>query len=166
MGRKENIKRMKKMCAEKKERLKGLGQLTDLDQIEEEAANKLVDNLSPFQMTRRNTGPLKYSDLLKEFVSPYLHECRDFKDTKKLFSGAALAWNMAITIQSKGGKEYEEMIKALEKEVKTTDITDLFRELIDRKLELFSQYKVMYENVQLVEKKTAFGLSVAVIQID
>ena len=166
MGRKENIKRMKKMRAEKKERLKGLGQLSELDQIAKEAANKLVDNLSPFQMTRRNTGPLKYSDLLKEFLSPYLHECRDFKDTEKLFSGGALAWNIAVASQSKGAKEHEEMVKVLEKELKTTDITDFFRELIDRKLEHFSQHKVLYDNVQLIENEKAFGLSVAVIQID
>ena len=166
MGRKENIKRMKKMRTEKKERLKELGMLSELDQIAEDAANKLVHNLSPFQMTRRNTGPLKYSDLLKEFVSPYLHECRDFKDTEKLFSGGALAWNIAVATQSKGVKKYEEMIKVLEEELKTTVITDFFRELIDRKLELFSQYKVLYDQVQLVENEKAFGLSVAVIQID
>ena len=166
MGRKENIKRMKKMCAEKKERLKGSGMISELDRIAEEAANKLVNNLSPFQMTRRNTGPLKYSDLLKEFVSPYLHECRDFKDTEKLFAGGALAWNIAVARQSKGDKEYEEMIKVLEKELETTDITDFFKKLIDRKLEHFSHYKVLYDNVQLVENEKAFGVSVAVIQIN
>jgi hypothetical protein len=166
MGRNENIKRMKRLRAEKKKRQREIEIRSELDGIAEEATNKLIRKLLPFNKITRNTGPVKYSEVLKDFVRPYLDECENFKDTVELFNVGAIAWNMASIKQFGNEEAYEDMIKDVEKHSKTAEGIDFLEELVDRKIKYFSHHKVTIHNVELTENETAFGVSVAVAQID
>jgi hypothetical protein len=166
MGRKENIKRMKRLRAEKRKRLGEIEKQAELDIIAEDATDKLIKKLSPFDKVRRNEGPVKYSVVLKEFVSPYLDECRNFQDTKKLFTAGAAAWNLAAAKQFQGTTAYAAMIEDVQKYLKAAEALDFIEEMVDRKIKYFSSHKIFIHNVELTENETAFGISVATEQID
>lgn len=166
MGRKENIKRMKRMRTEKLKRQTDTQRQLEMDQIAGEATNKLIGKLSPFEKIRRNTGPLKYSDVLKDFVRPYLDDCKDFHETKELFNAGAIAWNMATTKQFDGDTTYEEVVRGVEKQLKVSEAVDFLKELVDRKIKYFAHHKVIISDVELTENEKAFGISVAVAQLD
>ncbi len=166
MGRKENIKRMKRLRAEKRKRQEKISKQSELDIIAKEATDKLIKKLSPFNKINRNTGPIKYSEVLKELVHPYLDECKNFKDTVELFNAGAIAWNMASIKQFGGTKAYASMEKDIESQLKTAEAINFLEELVDRKIKHFSNHRVTIHNVELTENETAFGVSVAVAQID
>lgn len=166
MGRNENIKRMKKMRAEKKRGIQVTSIQLEMDAIAAEATNSLLKKMSPLDIVECNTGPLKYSELLKEFVRPSLNLCRDFNDTKQLFSTGGLAWNVAVLKQTNRNAEYEKMMKDVKKLCTTHIALDFFMELIDRKINYFPQHKGIFRYVELTEAETAFGISVAVGQLD
>ena len=166
MGRNENIKRMKKMRAEKKNRIQATSIEAKMDAIATEVTNQLLKKVSPRDIVERNTGTLKYSEVLKEFVSPSLSMCKDFNDKKKLFSTGGLAWNTAVFKQTNRNAEYEKMMKVVKKQCVTHIALDFFLELIDRKINHFPQHKWVFKYVELIENKTAYGISVAVGQLD
>ena len=157
MGRNENIKRMKRMRDEKKKR----SQVTSepkMDAIAAFATNSLAKKLSPRTIIRHNTRPIKYSEVLEEFVAPYMITCKDFEDKKKLLTVGSLVWNLAILKQSNGQNKYYAMIKEIEKVFKKADrefntpiVHDFLNELTDRKLKYFSHHKVLYTNVEEIE---------------
>lgn len=166
MGRNENIKRMKKMRDEKKNRIQATSIEAKMDAIATEATNQLLKKVSPHDIVERNTGTLKYSEVLKEFVSPSLSMCKDFNDTKNLFSTGGLAWNTAVFKQTNRKPEYEKMMNDMRKLYPTGIAIDFFLELIDRKINHFPQHKWAFKYVELIENKTAYGISVAVGQLD
>ncbi len=166
MGRTENIKRMKRLRAEKRKREGEIEKQSELDVLAKEATDKLIKKLSPFNKINRNTGPIKYSEVLTDLVRPYLDECKNFDDTVKLYNGGALAWNVASIKQFGGAKAYGDMVKDVENHLENKHALDFIMELVDRKIKYFSQHKVTIHNVELTENETAFGVSVAVAQID
>jgi hypothetical protein len=166
MGRKENIKRMKRLRAEKRKREEEISKQSEFDNIAKEATDKLIKKLSPFNKISRNTGPIKYSEVLKELVRPYLDECKNFKDTVELFNAGAIAWNMASIKQFGGATAYARMVKGIESQLKAKEAIDFLEELVDRKIEHFGNHRVTIHNVEITENETAFGVSVAVAQID
>ena len=173
MGRNENIKRMKKMRSEKRNRNQVSSLESKLDAIAAEATNSLLKKIAPYNIVTTNKGPIKYSEVLKDFVSPYMIKCRDFNAAKKLLTIGAMVWNLAHIKQSKGNKAYENTIKELEIEFKNSeigfkvaDISDFLMELIDRKIKYFSHHKILYNNVEIIENPEAIGISVAVIELD
>ncbi len=157
---------MKRMRAEKIKRQTETQRQLELDQIAGEATNKLIGKLSPFEKIRMNKGSLKYSEVLKDFVGPYLDECRDFHETKELFNAGAIAWNMATIKQFDKDTAYEEVVRGVEKQLKVSGAVDLLKELVDRKVKCFAHHKVIISNVELTENENCFGISVAVLQLD
>lgn len=157
---------MKRLRAEKRKRQEEIEKQSELDTIAEGATDKLLKKLSPFDKVSRNDGPVKYSVVLKEFVSPYLDECRNFHETTELFNAGAVAWNMASIRQFSGEAAYAIMVKDVEKHLKVAESIDFLEELVDRKIKYFSNHKITIHNVELTENEIAFGISVATAQID
>jgi hypothetical protein len=67
MGRKENLKRMKKLREQKQLRQASETYQKEMNNIAEEAIGVLQKKLSPLHPMRRNTGPIKYSDVTVKF---------------------------------------------------------------------------------------------------
>jgi len=164
MGRKENIKRMKRLKELKKQRERQ----TDLDMIAKTATDKLSDRLSKEQNTilTRNHGPVKYSELLQEVVAPYLDKCTNYKETNNLFHAGALAWNMSVMKETVSEEEYAKVVDDAKKLMKSDeDLYSILKGLIDRKEQLFKKHKVIIAGVELTETGKDYGISVAVSQI-
>jgi hypothetical protein len=95
-----------------------------------------------------------------------LYECEDVHDTKELLHIGKAAWNMAITKQINEESFYEKIITNVEEEIKEPDAINFLKELIDRKMKSFPQYKFIISDIEILEKGRTFGISVAVIQLE
>ena len=120
----------------------------------------------PDEKVIHNTGPFKYSQLLIDFVSPYLIATRDFNDAEKLFSAAALAWNMAVSKEGDVPEGQEKMTREIEDQFKDIGAFDFLEELVERQTRHFSHHKILFTNVELIEKETSFDVNVTVAKFD
>jgi hypothetical protein len=164
MGRKENIKRMKKLREQKQMRQASEAYDLDTDRIAEEAMQVLKKKLSPFHSFRRNTGSIKYSDVLSSFVKPYIIVCNNYNETQGLYYAGTVAWNMAVTKQVSGDEEFEKAMQLAKKNLKSDEEIQILEELVAIKLKHFAQFKIIFTNVVLTETDIpyAYGVSVAV----
>ena len=164
MGRKENLKRMKKLREQKQLRQASEANQKEMNSIAEEAMGVLQKKLSPFHPMRRNTGSIKYSDVLSSFVRPYLDESFNFNETQGLFFAGSAAWNMAITKQVSGEDEFEKALKLAKEQLQRDHDIRILEELIARKLKDFAHFKIIFTDVVLTEteKPYTYGVSVAV----
>jgi len=133
MGRKENIKRMKRLKEEKKRRQNA----ETLRSIAEKATLNLEQRLSATDTVIRNTGPVKYSEILRQLVSPYLDECTDHADTKELLLAGATAWNLAVMKDTVDAGQYEKTVREAKKDLKSPDAFRFIEELVERKNQLY-----------------------------
>ena len=162
MGRKENIKRMKRLKAEKKRRQNA----EKMRSITEEATLNLEQRLSATDKVIRNTGPLKYSELLRELVSPYLDECTDYAATKELILAGATAWNLTVMKAVFNAGPYEETVRTAKKGLKNPDAFRFIEDLMERKDQLYKEHKVIIADVELTDNGSKFyGISVAVTPV-
>lgn len=165
MGRKENIKRMKKLREQKQLRQTSEAYQREMANIAEEAKQTLKKKLSPFQTTRQNTGPVKYSDVLSSFVKPYMSECRNFSETRGLYLAGSSAWNVAVTKQVAGEKEYEKVMQEAKRLLEHESLIKILQELVARKLKHFADIRILFSDVVLTENEAAYGVSVAVTEL-
>jgi uncharacterized protein YaaR (DUF327 family) len=106
----------------------------------------------------------KMSEVLEEFVKPYLEFSDNHVARKELFSTAVAAWNLALLPDDKRSACLTEMIESsVDKIDKLTqqNLREIFNEMVARKLDLFPNNKRIIYNFQLQESKNKFYLSVA-----
>lgn len=138
MGKTDNIKRAKRLKEAKRKREQdaliaaGLG-----------PAGKALQqrNINSGIETQLNTGKIKYSELLKEFVHPIVSETNDISILKIKYIFGAHAWN-AATLREKS----EDVYQLAKKDISlimpdTPEIEQLFDEMVKRKQEEFSEFK-------------------------
>jgi len=162
MGRKENIKRMRRLKVEKKRRLNA----EKLRGVAEEAVRNLEQRVSATDSVSRNTGPVKYSEMLRELVSPYLVECGDHTETKELLLAGATAWNLAVMKDVLDADQYEETALVAKEGLQSPDSFEFIEELMERKDQLYKGHKVIIADVELTDNGSkAYGISVAVTPV-
>lgn len=164
MGRKENVKRMRRLKELKKQRERQ----ADLDKIAQTATDKLSDRLSREQDTiiTRNHGPVKYSELLQEVVAPFLNKCTNYREANNLFHAGALAWNMSVMKETVSEEKYARLVDDAKKLMRSDeDLYSILKVLIDRKEHLFKNHKVIIAGLELTETGKDYGISVAVNRI-
>jgi hypothetical protein len=113
-----------------------------------------------------NTAPgqVKMSEVLEDFVEPYLHEAPSFGDKERLFSIAVMAWNIAIMPESEQQPFIDQMI---EETLGTTDdrlqkdTRAVLAEMMVRKKTKFADNCRMIAEFQLQDMGQSFHLSVA-----
>jgi hypothetical protein len=138
MGKRENIKRAKKLRAAKRKRendaLIAAGFGPAGKELQERNAKNGIKTIL-------NNGKIKYSELLKEFVHPLLSEDDDISIVRTKYTFGAHAWN-AATLRERS----EEVYQLAKKEISSImpdvpEIEILFDEMVKRKQEGFSDYK-------------------------
>ena len=138
MGKRENIKRAKRLKEAKRKREKdaliaaGLGPASK--ELQERNAKNGIE-------TRLNNGKIKYSELLKEFVHPIVSENDDISIVRTKYTFGAHAWN-AATLRERSEEVYQLAKKkgsSIMPDVPEIDL--LFDEMVKRKQEVFSNYK-------------------------
>ena len=167
MGRKENLRRMKKLREQKQLRQATEIYQKEMSNIAEEAMGVLQKKLSPSKPMSRNTGPIKYSDVLSSFVKPFLNETFNFNETQGLYFAGTTAWNIAITRQVSGEEEFEKALKLAKEHLKGDEDLRILEELVALKLKHFAHFKVIFTDGVLTETEIpyTYGVSVAVIPL-
>lgn len=159
MGRKENIKRMKLLRARKQER----EYQDEINQMVRNSSAKLANEMAYLnQRIVKNTGPVKYSDLLRKLIEPYLHECTNFREAKNLIHGGALAWNLAVMKNALSPEDFRKTIDNCNIKINGADASPVLQDLMARKESLFWQYNVLIARVEVTENKKYYGISIAV----
>ena len=101
---------------------------------QKEIANSLTE------IVKNPQGEVKMSDVLEEFVEPYLPEANSLEQQRILFDMGTIAWNLAIMPEHQRQPAISELFDDLMKDKKATvkrDFNNLMDEMIARKLELF-----------------------------
>ena len=109
-------------------------------------------------------GEVKMSDVLEEFIEPYLPEADELEKRQMLFEMAIIAWNLAIMPEHKRQSALDELFKDLMKGKPATakrDLNSLMDEMVARKLELFPNNRRYILDFQLEDIGDQFHLSVA-----
>ena len=109
-------------------------------------------------------GAIKMSEVLQQFVEPYLDTVHNLKQCKALLSLAAIAWNAAVMPES----EQKTILDTfLEQQLSSQDaetqqaITQIIDELIARKHQHFSDNKYFILDFQITETGQRYDISVA-----
>ena len=163
MGKADNIKRAKKLKEAKRKReqdalfASGLGP----------AAQTLKQrNDGKGIITTINQGKVKYSEVLKAFVSPIIDELDDISIVRSKYMLGAFAWNAAIL---KG--ENEESFKLAKKEIleltpEIPEIEPLFDEMVTTKLEDFGEFTFIIADFEIKKMRGIdYELTVAITPV-
>ncbi len=120
--------------------------------------------LPPAGIVREPEGQVKMSDVLEQFVDPYLRFARTAEDHRKLFTLAALAWNAALLPPGDCEKMIAEVLHAslpaTGEQVKA-DAREIVGMLVLRKRLLFADNNRQIINFELTETADGFHLAVA-----
>ncbi|MFN9173757.1 MAG: hypothetical protein ACK58N_04385 [Synechocystis sp.] len=112
-------------------------------------------------------GMKKLSEVLQEFIEPYVDDEDTYEERFELLEDAIIVWNASLLPEEKRQGFIEEFFDLtadpLDKEdVAITNILKLFiKELMDRKLELYANDNRFIKDFQLTEHELGFHLSVA-----
>ena len=109
-------------------------------------------------------GAIKMSEVLQQFVEPYLDTVHNLKQCKALLSLAAIAWNAAVMPES----EQKTILDTfLEQQLSSQDaetqqeVTQMITELITRKNQHFSHIKRLIMDFDVKQFGQRYDISVA-----
>ncbi len=146
MGKAENIKRAKLLKEAKRKREK---EALDAAGIGPAGRALLKRNQKSGIESIQNTGKIKYSALLEEFVKPILTSTDDLEVIKTKYFFGILAWNAAI-LKRKSQKEYLKTKKAAFEPIEhIREAEILFDELVTRKEDEFGEYQSLILDIEI-----------------
>jgi hypothetical protein len=105
-------------------------------------------------------GEVKMSEVLEEFVEPYLDFARNRSEREKLFSLAVVAWNLALIPENERQQIIEQGTTGNDP-LARQDAREFIDELIARKKTLFAENKRYIVEFQLQDTGKTLHLSVA-----
>jgi len=153
---------------------KGFGELLKqqrADKIEQKELEKLGQKVQKgflsdkfAGMVMNPQGEVKMSEVLKELVEPYLDFARNHSQREKLFSIAAIAWNLALIPESERRQMIDQVIEQVMRgndPLARQDAQEIMDELIARKQTLFADNKRFIIEFHLQDIGKEFHLSVA-----
>ncbi len=141
------------------------------DKVHRKAMEKLQQKVQQGALgdkfTAMVTNPqaeVKMSEVLEEFVEPYLDFARNRNQREKLFSIAVIAWNLAIMPERDRKPMIDQLIEQGLKgndPLAQQDTREILDEMIARKQALFADNKRYIVEFQLQDRGKTFHLSVA-----
>lgn len=153
---------------------KGFGELLNqqrADKIHQKALEELQQKVQKGSlgdkfagMVTNPKGEVKMSEVLEEFVEPYLDFAQNRNQREKLFSIAVIAWNLAIMPENERQPMIDQLIKVGLKgndPLAQQDTREIIDELIARKQKFFAKNKRYIVDFQLQDTGKQFHLSVA-----
>lgn len=108
-------------------------------------------------------GEVKMSEVIEEFVDPYLEYAENYEQQMKLLSIAIFAWNIALLPKNQRKKEVTKIVGELcanADRLAKKDTTAILEELIDRKLKMFPTIERYVLDFDLKNTRKGFHLSV------
>jgi hypothetical protein len=111
-------------------------------------------------------GYEKMSEILIEFVKPFLDKANSHQRREALFSVAVVSWNLAIVPEN----ERQKMLKMMSKKLRNKqdpefakDTQSLIEEFIERKLTFFADNNRFITGFELDDRSDSFYISVSSI---
>ena len=131
----------------------------------ERLARKVAQGpLHPTGVVIEPAGQVKMSEVLEQFVEPFLEFARTAEEHRKLFTLAALAWNVALLPPGDGEKMIAEVLNAslaAAGEQVTAEARDIVDMLVVRKRLLFANNTRQIVNIEITKTAHGFHLAVA-----
>ena len=133
----------------------------------EEVNNTVIKNRLNAQGVKFVENPEGYekmSEILIEFVKPYLDNAKTYQRRQALFGLAVASWNMAILPEKERQKTLKNMLKKLDKHKDpelANDTQILIEQFIERKLTLFADCNRLITDFELHERPGFVDISVA-----
>jgi len=112
-------------------------------------------------------GMKKMSEVLQEFIEPYIDDTDTYKERQQLLKIAVLAWNLAVSPPEAQQEFFKEAFDLRTSPLDKQEVSDMqflkefIQELIEWKLEEFPDDTRLIEEFQLTEHELGFHLSVA-----
>ena len=105
-------------------------------------------------------GQEKMSEVLEDFVEPYLDYTGDVEPIKELMVIATVAWNAALMEGDMRASFLHDVLEAIPPDARD-DTRGVIAELIQRKLKHFAAYRRLIASVQVTDTGDGFHLAVA-----
>jgi hypothetical protein len=137
------------------------------ERTQQNALGKLQQKVQQGPLSERLTGmvaspqgAIKMSEVLEEFVEPYLDFAQNRSQREKLFSIAVIAWNLALMPENERQQIIEQGTTGNDP-LARQDAREFIDELIARKQTLFAENKRYIVEFQLQDTGKTLHLSVA-----
>jgi hypothetical protein len=114
-------------------------------------------------------GMRKMSEVLEQFVAPYLDDEDSYEEREFFFELAILAWNCAVFPASEREKLMESFFEDLGNPLEpesieaTQELSGFVEELIERKLDVFPKDNRIIRDFQLTQHEAGFHISVSYV---
>lgn len=115
-------------------------------------------------MVTNPKGEVKMSEVLQEFVEPYLDLAPTPIQRQQLFDLAVIAWNLALTPENNQQSVLDYLLQDISKDDDPffyKEMRSFINDLMNRKQELFDEHKRYIVDFQLQDVGKKFHLSVA-----
>ncbi len=107
-------------------------------------------------------GVIRMSEVLEEFLEPYLEMIHTHRERDTLFSLGVFAWNAALLPQSESNDSIKHLLNlATKNDLVASEIQEILDGMIERKLEYFADIRRVIINIELTGQEDDFHLSVA-----
>ncbi len=126
-----------------------------------------VQNNFPHQkiVTRPTPDGIKISDVLREFVEPYMDLAQTEEAYRKLLMTAVIAWNVTLFPEQERMAKFEKFLQCYPAEV-MNEARNIIEELMVRKEKYFSQYRRMILDFEVTDTGRGWHLSVVSTEFD
>ena len=104
----------------------------------------------------------KVSELVLDYGSDFIESVSSDEEKEKTVALLIMCWNVGVLEEDKREKATRELIK----KGRMSEIEDIVRDLIDRKVMLYGQYKYYIANYDVSFTKNDMYLNVASMEID
>lgn len=108
-------------------------------------------------------GEVKMSEVLENFVEPYLDTASNHDQRLKLLGIAVFAWNLALLPENKQQPELDKIVTELTRwqgRQMKQDVRKILEEMMERKRDFFAQHQRYILDFELKERRHDFHLSV------
>ena len=104
---------------------------------------------------------VKMSEVLEDFVAPYMHVTTNMESVKRLYLTGIVAWNLALLPKPERRKELDKLVAALKLDKQSaSDMRAIVTDLIERKDKLFAQHRRNILDIEITDTGKSYHLSV------
>jgi hypothetical protein len=113
-------------------------------------------------MALNPTGISKMSEVLEEFVMPYLEAVHNHEHRHKMITIAVIAWNIALLPEELWESDMQPFLSAItDDDIARQGFQEILLQLISRKLLYFPDDRRSIVDFQVIDRGAQFHLSVA-----
>ena len=107
-------------------------------------------------------GLEKMSEVLEQFVAPFIPETRDLDELRTLYSYGTMAWNLALLPESEQKEAIEDIVQKLGPTTAAVrdEVRSLLKELVLRKKTHFAGNRRMIAGFDLIPAENGYNLNV------